>query len=275
MQSQLLTNNWFGKAVGATCAWIWAPADPLWLAAAIICGISLGHLYDLWASHKTAAQQDKLAASSAQDKRQPHLQFLFTAMGRIAKAGGRVRPAHLNYATQLMLDMSMDNASRKQAQGWFNAGKQSHYDFKGLARECLQTTPATPQTLITILRCMCHMTHIELSDESLNCLKQLGGDLGFTPPEIAAEFGQVHSPQARAYKTEQAASDPKLVAAFECLGVTPGTSAAKIKLAYRKQVSKHHPDKLPPNASIPQRQHAQDQMVRLREALELIQSTQM
>ena len=76
MQAQMLYNNWFGKAVGATCAWIWAPNDAIWLAVALIVGIVLGHIYDLWASHMHDGEAANLVQfARAEDNAPPYADF--------------------------------------------------------------------------------------------------------------------------------------------------------------------------------------------------------
>jgi DnaJ like chaperone protein len=279
MQSQLLNNNWFGKAVGATCGWIWAPADPLWLAIAVIAGIGFGHAYDMIASHYWADDNDhatlaKMAASHRQ-KNSPHLQFLFAALGRVAKSTGPVRPDHIAYVERLMAHMALDASLQAQAKVWFKQGKANSYPLQKLSQECMQATEQGAASRLTILRCLCTIASIQVNDQALSCLKQLSGYLGFAPSRIAREFGDIHkSAQNKSQKQDTAAANdsPALNKAFKYLKIEPGASSAKVKLAYRKLVSKYHPDKLPRNASAKDKQAAQHRMVELRDALDLIQT---
>ncbi len=250
--------------------------DPLWLAIWLILGITLGHLYDLWASRDATHKSDNVAGlgQTHTTSANPQLQYLFAALGRIAKAGGRVRTAHVTYATSLMQQMGMDKNARTLAQGWFNAGKSNGYSFQKLARACLRWDESTSQSRLTILRCMCHMAVIEVSNEAIACLKQLGGYLGFSPAHVAREFGDVHNTSAPPQAQPESVAERKLKAAFERLGVAPDAPFTAVKHAYRQKVSRHHPDKLPVDASEGARRYAQQQMIELRDALELIQSQQ-
>lgn len=286
MQSPLLHNNWFGKAVGATCAWIWASSDPSAIAVAVISGIAIGHLYDTWASQHTDQDQDNLSriAQGHAHKNAPHLEFLFAALGRLAKTSGRVAPEQIAYAQQLMRQMSLDAPTQAQAKTWFSNGKSDHFPLQQLSRECLQPSSQGTASRLTILRCMSTMACIDTRDTTLACLKQLGGYLGFAPARIAKEFGDIRAAiehQKQGHKTNNAGAssitktpkpDHALAAACKRLGLPVGANATKAKQAYRKLISRYHPDKLPRNASDEDKRAAAVHMVELRDALELIQA---
>ena len=283
MQSHLLFNQWFGKAVGATCAVIWAPADPLWLSVAIICGIALGHLYDHWAHLHHDDDQATLTriGQRHQTNRSPHLEYLFAGLGRIAKAGGRVQPEHIAYTERVMNQMSLTNAVRQQAKAWFSDGKNTNFPLQALSRECLQPTEQGSASRLSMLRCFCSLVAIEPSDAALSQLKLLGGYLGFAPNRVAREYGDIASRhQNQTSKPgnpstdgdQKHATDPALQAAFALLQIDKTASFDQVKHAYRQQVSRSHPDKLAANASTADKQAAQDKMVALRNALELIET---
>jgi DnaJ like chaperone protein len=283
MQSHLLFNQWFGKAVGATCAVIWAPADPLWLSVAIICGIGLGHLYDHWAHLHHDDDQATLSriGQRHQTHRSPHLEYLFAGLGRIAKAAGHVQPEHIAYTEQVMTQMGLTAPVRQQAKAWFRDGKNRNFPIQALSRECLQPTEQGSASRQSMLRCFCTLVAIEPSDAALSQLKLLGGYLGFAPNRVAREYGDIASRYQRqtskqgnpSAKTDQnAATDPALKAAYALLQVDTKASFDKVKHAYRQQVSRSHPDKLAANASLADKQAAQDKMVALRNALELIKA---
>ncbi len=283
MQSHLLFNQWFGKAVGATCAVIWAPADPLWLSIAIICGIALGHLYDHWAHLHHDDDQATLTRIGLhhQTNRSPHLEYLFAGLGRIAKAGGRVQPEHIAYAEQVMKQMGLTDPVKQQAKAWFSDGKNSNFPLQALSRECLQPTDQGSASRQSMLRCFCSLVAIEPSDAALSQLKLLGGYLGFAPNRVAREYGDIASRyQSQTSKQDKPstdadkspAEDPALQAAYALLQVNKTASFDEVKHAYRQQVSRSHPDKLASNASAAEKQAAQDEMIALRDALELIKT---
>ena len=222
MQAQMLYNNWFGKAVGATCAWIWAPNDAIWLAVAIIVGIALGHLYDLWAANMHDTEAANLAQfARTSDEAPPYAAFLFAALGRIAKAGGRVSPEHIAYADGLMRQMGLDAQGKEAAKRWFRQGKSADLSMQDLSRRCLVADNQGSASRLTILRCLCATAAITPNDQAVNTLKSLGGLLGFAPSRIAGEYGAYHQPEGT---PERPAINPELDAAYRCLDLTPGAS---------------------------------------------------
>lgn len=286
MQSQLLHNNWFGKAIGASCAWIWAPKEALPLAAAVICGIAIGHIYDAWAGHHADTDQTTLTnlAGGATQSSSPYLAFLFAALGRLAKAGGHVTPDHIAYAQHLMDQMSLSKANQTQAKDWFSQGKLDQFEFQQRSRECLRPSSHGTASRLTILRCMCTMACIETDDVTLEHLKQLGSHLGFTPARVAREFGDIrdqlaahekaprYKPSSKSSVTQTPSADRALALACKRLGIPADADATKAKQAYRRLISRYHPDKLPRNASDADKRLAAMKMVELRDALELIQA---
>ncbi len=282
MQSQLLFNQWFGKAVGATCAIIWAPADPLWLAVALIVGIGMGHLYDHWAQFHHDDDQTTLSrmARSHVSHGSPHLEYLFAGMGRIAKAGGRVLPEHITYTEQIMDQMGLQVNIRQQAKAWFSAGKSPNFPMQTLSRECLQPTEQGSASRLSMLRCFCTLVAMTPSDAALTQLKLLSGYLGFAPNRVAREYGDVASHLQQKQGSQRQTTEPsknpsaQLQRARQLLQVGANEDFNAVKHAYRKQVSRYHPDKLPGTASTQQRQEAAAKMVALRDALELIEAHQ-
>ncbi len=289
MQSQILHSPWFGKAFGAVCAWIWAPSDKVWLAVALIAGIGLGHIYDIYAprtnagSHRAKQRKAKLADSFDRFGRattnqagpgpagSPHLRFLFTALGHIAKSSGNVTPAHIRYAQKLMSQMSLDAEARTLAKDWFRQGKSNRGSLERLAEKCRQNKGRRGASRKTILRALCELTALRVNDRSLESLKQTGSYLGFAPSVIATEFGNTHRPHAHQEKPTET-FDPALHEAYRRLDLQPDATPQQAKMAYRRMVSRFHPDRLSQDATPAETELAQQRMVELREALETIQA---
>ncbi len=280
MQYPLLQNNWFGKALGFTCAWIWAPMDNTALSVCIIIGIALGHVYDTWALLHASRQLGKAEALplspdafKAASRDLSYARFLFSAMGHLAKSGGAVQPAHIEAAEQIIQQSGADPRGRAQAIEWFNEGKDGHAALVQLARQCSGGSSAAGRQRGGILRHLCHAAALAPSDTRLAVLKQLGGLLGFAPALVGKEFGaarQAASKRSRASQTPpprrqtqsaatgagaksgqpaSGAPPPEVVNAYRVLDLTPCKSAAEVnmaevKKAYRRMVARYHPDRL-------------------------------
>ena len=167
-----------------------------------------------------------------------------------------------------MQQMGLDAAGKEQAQRWFRQGKSGDAALSDLSRDCLAADQQGSAARLTILRCLCAMAAITPSDNGVSTLKSLGGLLGFAPSRIAGEYGAYHKDTHST--PERHESDPDLDAAYRQLDLQPGATLEQAKRAYRRLVSRAHPDKLPRNASDAEQRAAQERMVKLRDAFERI-----
>ena len=266
MQAKLLHNQWFGKALGILVAVIFAPADLLLTAIWAACGLVVGHGFDEWSKRFVHPAQlgrlwRRLKPKSPGSR--PNMQYTFAAMGYIAKAGGRVLPAHIDYAEQLMQRLGFGAEDRRQAIEWFIAGKNPGYPFERLAAAC--TDEIEPRSVLRdmVVECMCRAAAITDDDHSRQALATLATIFGVPTETLISTY--------RAVVELNDVPPAALDAAYETLGVKPGWSAARVKKAYRRLVFRCHPDRL---AGVSKRsvRRAEKRMIRLREALEIIEA---
>ena len=285
MQSQLFHNSWFGKLIGVVCAWLLAPMDPLMLPSALIVGIAIGHAFDHWAWREAGAPRRRLPQYSDRQRSslEPHLSFLYAALGAIAKAGGRVTAGHIRYAESIMANMGFSKAMQGQAIEWFDAGKRGDFDFEATARACLADANAKEELRAATLACMCDTVAIAENDLRIERLNEIAAILGYTPERVAAELGvAIEHIAARLGNSTMkpspldAATPPTMPdhvrAAYYCLDAREDASMTSVKRAYRRLVSRYHPDRLPRDATMVQHEYAQTRMVEFRDALETIEA---
>ncbi len=268
MGSKLLHNRWFGKALGLLVSVVFAPADLKITVFWIVCGIGVGHGLDLWSARFLhPAQLGRLwkRLKPKSESSRPTMQFTFAAMGCIARAGGQVLPAHIDYAEQLMSRLGFGAVDRRQAIEWFTQGKKPDYPFTGLANECLTESSARPVLQEMVIECMCRTAAITDDDNSRQALAELATLLGVPTEHLTRTY--------RAVVELNDVPPAMLDAAYKTLGATPEWNAAQIKKAYRRLVSRHHPDRLG-SASKRTIRRAERRLVELREALEIIQAVE-
>jgi len=264
--SKLLHNRWFGKALGILISVVFAPRDPTLTIFWVVCGIGIGHGFDLWSTrflHPTQLGRlwRRLKPKSVDSR--PSMQFTFAAMGRIAKSGGKVLPAHIDYAEQLMSRLGFGGVDRRQAIEWFSAGKEPDFPFVTLANECSTESSTRPVLREMVIECMCRAAAITDDDNSRQSLAELATLLGVPAPTLTMTY--------RAIVELNDVPPAALDAAYETLCAEPEWNAEKIKKAYRRLISRYHPDRLG-SASKRTVRRAERRMVELREALETIQS---
>ena len=288
MQSQLIYNHWFGKAIGVVCAFIFAPQDNLFLAAFILLGLGGGHLFDFWAGRQSTAKPHiPIAARGnqalASNNSARHLEYMFASLGRVAKTSGVVTPRHIAQLDAYINELGFSDQGRQQAIRWFELGKDPSFNLQKLAKKCLgrEMTAECMRTLT--LTCLCQLAAMKPTDQTLTAVLQLTGWLNLPASLVANKFGKIlhraNKDSQKAQPKKPAAAQPRtqedvqLDTAYTLLDVSKGSSQDVIKKAYRRLVNKHHPDKLGPDATAAAIAEAHEIMVELRNALEVAQKS--
>lgn len=253
-----------------------------WFGAAL--GFWLGHLFD------KSLKQDFDKAGGFQgffdkgelDQRQAlFFSSCFAVMGHIAKSNGRVSEIHIQAATAFMNEMGLHGEERKEAQNAFRSGKSEEFSLKESILDVKEVFGRRYDLLQLFLEIQIQMAFSDghLAEQEKQLLQQVSRLLGlssrhfqFLLNRYQAEF-QFRKQQSHqsSYQSEQQsdykhkATPPSLNRdnALAVLGLTKNASEKDIKLAYRKLMSQHHPDKLvsqglPPHMMEIAKQKSQD-----------------
>ncbi len=199
---------------------------------------------------------ERMAFAWARRALQPHLHFLFSSLGRIAKSSGQVIPEHILYAEAVLERLGCNGRDRDRAIAWFNEGKSEEADFHQLAVNC-NTRPASRLHSL-VLDCMVHMFEIKPTPAANRSLHFLGSLLGFEAARVTTRRNEVHLQQTALHQARQ------------ILGIHEGATIQQLRLAYRQLASRHHPDKLGPEASAEEQEHAVSRSVEIRAAYDLL-----
>jgi DnaJ like chaperone protein len=184
---------------------------------------------------------------------------LFTLLGAVAKADGRVSEQEIAIAERLMTRMNLSAELRKQAVVSFNVGKQPEFDatqtitalrnWVGMRRD--HAFPVLDVVIETVL------AEGNPGPEKMSLLRQLAFALRVSDMELMAlmamkgyawnagtgsqrQYG--HGQGSGGYVPPQRSSqgpDP-----YAVLGIDRNADERAIKRAYRKLISEHHPDRL-------------------------------
>lgn len=185
-----------------------------------------------------------LFASGLHAVRAQFLDSTFAVMGAVCKADGRVTDDEIRVAEQFFSRLSMSEEQRTSAMNAFNRGKADGFDLDAeLAR--LRTVARQNQPLLQLF------LQVQLSaiaadgvvhDDEHTMLVRIARGLGLSDADVDRLEAMLRgSSGARA---GGAASGVRIDDAYATLGVKPDASDAEIKKAYRRLMSKHHPDKL-------------------------------
>lgn len=164
-------------------------------------------------------------------------ELLFVLLGRLAKCDGRVVEGHIQQAREEMRSLEMSEAARRRAIAAFNRGKTGHDRLRGELRR-LRVQPYATEG---VLRACWRMVWADgrAGAGELALIAQWGRWLGLTRQQVqalASDYGPKKSPleaSAITYKD-----------ALLLLGVSATAEPDQIKRAYRRLLSRHHPDKV-------------------------------
>lgn len=166
-------------------------------------------------------------------------QTLFMLLGHLAKSTGRVTAAHIRLARAEMQRLQLSVSAQKAAIAAFGQGKDCKLSALRSSLRAHYQAPAELERLLLSGWRMA-LAQGQASAQQRRVLQQCADWLGcsrvaFTRYEQLARPARESAPQP---------VQNELDIARRLLGVQRTDSLAEIKIAYRRQLSLHHPDKL-------------------------------
>jgi DnaJ like chaperone protein len=234
--------NWVGKAIGGVLGL--ATMGP-WGA---VLGALIGHQFD------AGAGVGSLLGGGADPARVNALFFptTFRVMGHIAKADGRVSEQEIASARKVMHALRLTAAQMLSAMGYFNEGKQAAFDLDASLQQLRGAIAPHPElaNFFVEIQLQAAIGGDGLSELPRARLRRVALLLGLGPAQFArlenilrwsqqgAAAGMGAGPGARP------GGEDRIAQAYSLLEATASMSDEQIVKAYRRQMSRHHPDKL-------------------------------
>ncbi|WP_307342902.1 TerB family tellurite resistance protein [Pseudomonas lini] len=164
-------------------------------------------------------------------------ELLFVLLGRLAKCDGRVVNGHIQQARQEMRSLALTESAQRRAIAAFNRGKSGHDSLRGYMRRL----SAQPHAAEGVLRACWRMIWADgrAGVGELELIAQWGKWLGWTQQQVQA-LATDYEPQKRPLVSSAVTYQE----ALRLLGVSATSEPAQIKRAYRRLLSRHHPDKI-------------------------------
>ena len=227
-------------------------------------GLVVGHLFDVGYAKDFANKGGfaRFFTSQADFKRQAvFFHALFSALGHICKADGKVTPEEINMATSLMDNMRLQGETRLEAQQAFRDGKARDFPLSEMLKDFKEYCHGRRDFLQVFLEILISAACADgrITPPELVVLEKLASSLGFGRKDLHflistyeaeqrfrggrghanQQRGQQRQQQYRQYSGQSSVSD-----AYKILGASESDDLIVIKRAYKKLMSQHHPDKL-------------------------------
>ena len=228
-----IPGHWWGKLIGGIFGLMRGG-----LTGAVF-GLFLGHMVDRFLSGLGGSNRTRDAFFGA----------MFSTLGHINKADGRVTKAEIVAAEQLMRRLQLTETERQRAIRFFQQGKEQDFNLEATLQEFARHSMLRHELRIMFVELLLEAA---ISDGTLSPAEQAILVRTCTVLHIPAN---VFSAMLRArqggggsaygnYQQAPAQSGPSLKQSYASLGIKPDASAQEVKRAYRKLVSQYHPDKL-------------------------------
>jgi DnaJ like chaperone protein len=248
----------------------------------LLIGLFLGHLYD---ASIAARRRGPRGPSDPLQIGEKFFRATFEVMGHVAKSDGRVSESEIAAARQVMAELRLDGAQIHAAIAHFTKGKSSDFDLESTMEEFSGLCAHRPDLLRVFLEIQVRaaLEGVDMQGPARSAVQKVAELLDISRLELAhmeavlrirREQLRAGARSGRSGGSRPAPGGTELAAAYQILEVDSKASDDEVAKAYRRQLSKHHPDKLKANG-LPDSmlEHAKQRTQQIIEAYELIKSS--
>ena len=224
--------HWWGKLIGGVIGLL--KGGP----AGLLFGVFLGHMVDRFLAGLSGSNRTRDAFFGA----------MFSTLGHINKADGRVTKAEIAAAERLMQRMQLNDDERQRAIRFFQQGKEPDFDLEATLREFARYSMMRHELRIMFVELLLEaaLADGKLMEAEMDILVRTCGYLHIPPNVFTAMLRarQVGGGQSQGQYQPTPDRAHSLQQSYATLGLKTDATAQEIKRAYRKLVSQYHPDKL-------------------------------
>ena len=228
--------SWWGKIAGGAFGFmLGGPLGALF-------GAAMGHQFDKGLS----LDHQNLNASSQEHIQAAFFTATFSVMGHIAKADGQVTEDEIQIAKDVMAQMSLTPDQKDAAQALFKSGKKTNFQYGDIIAQFRQLCGRQTNLLRMFMEIQFHAAYADGSvhPSEREILEDLNRLLGFDNSFLAQLEAAVRLHRESQFQQSAKSTQEQLADAYQLLGVSSNSSDNDVKRAYRKLMSRHHPDKL-------------------------------
>jgi DnaJ like chaperone protein len=245
-------------------------------------GLILGHFYD----QSVSAVRRTGGGAGVLEIGERFFTATFEVMGHVAKSDGRVSEEEIAAARKVMAELRLNGIQIHAAIAHFTRGKSRDFDLESTMRQFSEACADRPDLMRIFLEVQVRasLEGVDMQGPARLAIQKVAELLDVSRMELA------HMEAVLRIRREQfkAGGGPRnggtagqapprsgaqLSAAYQVLEVDPKATDEEVAKAYRRQLSKHHPDKLKANG-LPESmlEHAKQRTQQIIEAYEFIKA---
>ena len=168
---------------------------------------------------------------------------IFSVLGQVSKADGRVTKDEIRMATRIMEDMNLSPQQREAAKALFNEGKEDDFDIYAVLSQFRREIGRRTTLQRMFVEILCYAAYADgvLHPEENRLLLLVCDEIGYSSYELESTLASV---SAEFHHRQQRDGRISLDDAYSVLNISKNAGDAEVKKAYRRLISQHHPDKL-------------------------------
>ena len=174
------------------------------------------------------------------------LESTFAVMGALCKADGVVSHDEIRVAEETFSRLHLSSEQREMAKAAFNRGKAPGFDLDAEADKLssLRYGRLPLLQLFLQIQCMAIAADGKVHPAEHAMLVRLARRLGLTERDVSQLEALLRAASEGPSRGPRPTTRARLADAHTALGLSSDASVAEIKQAYRRLMSKNHPDKL-------------------------------
>lgn len=250
-------SQWWGKLICAFLGYL------IGGSAGALFGLLIGNFFDRALMEHFSRPDWHYYSEKQEYVQKTFFEATFSVIGYIAKSDGRVSEQEIKMAKALMDEMRLNRKQKLEAQRLFNEGKKITFDLVDTLNALENACRDNPDLLKLFLDIQYRAAMTDgLSERKIQAVDSVFRRLGYAPLRdqfrFYEDFGFQKASQSsgsqrsysynrsRAYQNSGNYQKPQdsLAHAYAILELNQNANKQEVKRAYRRLISRNHPDKL-------------------------------